>query len=349
MAQDSLIIELTGDEDKVARFLGLLEPFGIIEIARPGGSPSPLTPARLSENLTMPAKCKPTGTPTSAPSEQDARRLGYGSQATPTRLTSRTAAAASSSALYPAQSRAPSRAARLQGLRHRRGVRRADVIMVGLPDMKQAACTRPTSPEPLEGQDAPFQPRPLRPFRAHQAAQGHRRHHGRAQGPGHMCAGSTSRQGDAGAGRGLPEPLGKGQAGRAAWRRARLNAAGVFRPPSRRRRKPTCSASRLSSAAARAALVQAGFETLVEAATSRDGSLMPPRAQAHRDLMYESGIAGMRFSVSKPRSTANHARAPRRQRGDEARCKKILKEIQTGKFTASGSRNTGSSRSTTGS
>ena len=36
VAQDDVIIELTGDEGKVGAFLALIEPFGIIELSRTG-------------------------------------------------------------------------------------------------------------------------------------------------------------------------------------------------------------------------------------------------------------------------------------------------------------------------
>jgi ketol-acid reductoisomerase len=51
--------------------------------------------------------------------------------------------------------------------------------------------------------------------------------------------------------------------------------------------------------------------------------------------MYESGIAGMRFSISETAKYGDITRGPRIvNKKTKAEMKKILKEIQTGKFTA---------------
>jgi len=36
LASESLIIEVTGDEEKISSFLALIEPFGVVELARTG-------------------------------------------------------------------------------------------------------------------------------------------------------------------------------------------------------------------------------------------------------------------------------------------------------------------------
>ena len=52
------------------------------------------------------------------------------------------------------------------------------------------------------------------------------------------------------------------------------------------------------------------------------------------DMMYESGIAGMRFSVSETAKYGDITRGPRIvNKRTKVEMKKILKEIQSGKFT----------------
>ncbi|MEM0967477.1 MAG: ketol-acid reductoisomerase [Verrucomicrobiota bacterium] len=84
------------------------------------------------------------------------------------------------------------------------------------------------------------------------------------------------------------------------------------------------------------ALVAAGFETLVEAGYQPEMAYFECLHELKLivDLMVESGIAGMRFSVSE---TAKYGDITRGARVINAQTKKsmakILKEIQSGKFT----------------
>jgi ketol-acid reductoisomerase len=83
------------------------------------------------------------------------------------------------------------------------------------------------------------------------------------------------------------------------------------------------------------ALVQAGFETLVEAGYAPEMAYFECLHELKLivDLMIESGIAGMRFSISETAKYGDITRGPRVVNANVKKSmKSILKEIQSGKF-----------------
>jgi ketol-acid reductoisomerase len=83
------------------------------------------------------------------------------------------------------------------------------------------------------------------------------------------------------------------------------------------------------------ALVQAGFETLVEAGYSPEMAYFECLHELKLivDLMNEAGIAGMRFSISETAKWGDVSVGPKIiDAGVKKRMQKALKEIQSGKF-----------------
>jgi len=83
------------------------------------------------------------------------------------------------------------------------------------------------------------------------------------------------------------------------------------------------------------ALVQAGFETLVEAGYSPEMAYFECLHELKLivDLMNESGIAGMRFSISETAKWGDVSVGPKIiDASVKKRMKAALKDIQTGKF-----------------
>ncbi|MGZ4702250.1 MAG: ketol-acid reductoisomerase, partial [Ilumatobacteraceae bacterium] len=83
------------------------------------------------------------------------------------------------------------------------------------------------------------------------------------------------------------------------------------------------------------ALVQAGFETLVEAGYQPEMAYFECLHEVKLivDLMYEEGIAGMRYSISDTAEYGDVTRGPRIVNAKtKLEMKKILKDIQSGKF-----------------
>ncbi len=83
------------------------------------------------------------------------------------------------------------------------------------------------------------------------------------------------------------------------------------------------------------ALVQAGFETLVEAGYAPEMAYFECLHELKLivDLMYEGGIANMRYSISNTAEYGDFTRGPRIVTAETKReMKKILTEIQNGEF-----------------
>ncbi len=83
------------------------------------------------------------------------------------------------------------------------------------------------------------------------------------------------------------------------------------------------------------ALVQAGFEVLVEAGYSPEMAYFECLHELKLivDLMNEAGIAGMRFSISETAKWGDVSVGPKIiDKGVKVRMKKALKDIQSGKF-----------------
>ena len=83
------------------------------------------------------------------------------------------------------------------------------------------------------------------------------------------------------------------------------------------------------------ALVQAGFETLVEAGYQPEIAYFECLHELKLivDLMYEGGLAGMRYSVSDTAEYGDYSRGPRIiNDATKAEMGRILAEIQSGSF-----------------
>ena len=84
-------------------------------------------------------------------------------------------------------------------------------------------------------------------------------------------------------------------------------------------------------------LVQAGFETLVEAGYEPEMAYFECLHEVKLivDLMYEGGMANMRYSISNTAEYGDYTRGPRvvPNEATKAEMKKVLTEIQDGTFT----------------
>ncbi len=218
-------------------------------------------------------------------------------------------------------------------------VRRADVMMVGLPDMKQADIyKKDILPNLKKGKTLLFSHGLAVHFGLVKAHKDIDIIMVAPKGPGHIVRRLYAE------GKGMPALIAVAQdkSGTAkkqalAWAKGiGSTRAGVLQTTFKEETETDLFGEQSVLCGGASALVQAGFETLVEAGYQPEMAYFECLHELKLicDLMYESGIAGMRFSVSETAKYGDITRGPRIvNKRTKAEMRKILKEIQSGKFT----------------
>ena len=217
-------------------------------------------------------------------------------------------------------------------------VRRADVIMIGLPDMKQAdVYATDIAPNLTKGKCLLF-------------SHGLAIHFGliklpkdidcimvAPKGPGHMVRRLYGED------KGMPALIAVAQDKSRQAKKIALawakgigsTRAGVLQTTFKEECETDLFGEQAVLCGGASALVRAGFETLVEAGYQPEMAYFECLHELKLicDLMYESGIAGMRFSISETAKYGDITRGPRVvNKQTKAEMKKSLKEIQSGQF-----------------
>ncbi len=266
--------------------------------------------------------------------------LGYGSQGHAHALNLKESGCKVIIGLYPgSKSRAVATQHGLEVYDTAEAVRRADYIMVGLPDMRQAdVYEQDILPNLAKGKTLLFSHGLAIHFGLIKAPKGVDVIMVAPKGPGHMVRRLYVE------GKGMPALIAVAPGSSKGAKKAALawakgigsTKAGVLQTTFKEECETDLFGEQAVLCGGASALVQAGFETLVEAGYQPEMAYFECLHELKLicDLMYESGIAGMRFSISETAKYGDITRGPRVvNKATKVEMKKILKEIQSGQFT----------------
>ncbi len=234
---------------------------------------------------------------------------------------------------------AKAEAAGLRVLSPAEAAREGDIVMLVLPDETAAQVyEEEISPNLQPGQLHRGCPRLQHPLRGDPTRRGHQRLHGGAErAPGHTVRAHYEE------GRGVPslvavsaDPSGDTlQIALAYAKGIGAGRAGILETTFREETETELFGEQVVLCGGLTALMAAGYETLVEAGYSPEMAYFETIHEVKLivDLIYEDGIANMRYSVSNTAEYGDLTRGPRViDAGVKERMKEILGEIQKGIF-----------------